>query len=89
MMHIISHGSIESKIGKTMDCRFGRSGGMTNVANAYPEIELRNQLIHSFIIKDSSIQVSTVQTPLGKVMGSLLVEAAPVDKTARGVSVGY
>ncbi len=82
MMHIISHGSIEIDIGKTMDCRFSRSGGMTNVANAYPEIELRNQLIHSFIIKDSSNQVSTVQTPLGKVMGSLLVEAAPVDETA-------
>jgi hypothetical protein len=82
MMHIISHGSIEIEIGKTMEFRFGRSGGMTIVANAYPEIELRNQLIHSFIIKDSSIQVSTVQTPLGKVMGSLLVEAAPVDETA-------
>lgn len=82
MMHIISHGSIESKIGKTMEFRIGRSGGMTNVPNSYPEVELRNQLIHSFIIKDASIQVSTVQTPLGKVMGSLLVEAAPVFETA-------
>ena len=89
MMHIISHGSIEIEIGKTMEFHFGRSGGMTIVANAYPEIEFSNRLKHSFVIEDASIQVSTVQTPLGKVMGSLLVEAAPVDKTARGVSVGY
>jgi len=82
MMHIISHGSIEIEIGKTMEFRFGRSGGMTMVANAYPEIEFSNRLIHSFVIEDASIQVSTVQTPLGKVMGSLLVEAAPVDETA-------
>jgi len=82
MMHIISHGSIEIEIGKTMEFRFGRYEEMTVVANAYPEVELRNQLIHSFIIKDSSLQVSTVQTPPGKVMGSLLVEAAPVFETA-------
>ena len=89
MMHIISHGSIKFEIGKTMEFRFGRSGGMTVVAHAYAEIEFSNRLIHSFIIKDSSIQVSTVLTPPGKVMGSLLVEAAPVDETARGVNVGY
>jgi hypothetical protein len=65
-----------------MEFRFGRSGGMTMVANAYPEIEFSNRLIHSFVIEDASIQVSTVQTPLGKVMGSLLVEAAPVDERA-------
>ena len=82
MMHIISHGSIEIEIGKTMEFRFGISGGMTIVANAYPEIEFSNRLIHGFIKEDASIQVSTVQTPLGKVMGSLLVEAAPVDETA-------
>jgi len=89
MMHIISHGSIEIEIGKTMEFRFGRSGGMMVVANAYPEIEFSNRLINGFVIKDTSIQVSTVQTRLGKVMGSLLVEAAPVDEIARGVNVGY
>jgi len=82
MMHIISHGSIEIEIGKTMVFRFGRSGGMTNGANAYSEIESSNQLVHRFVIEDSSNQVSTVQTPLGKVMGSLLVEAGPVYETA-------
>ena len=81
MMHIISHGSIEIEIGKTMEFRLGRSGGMTIVANAYPEIEFSNRLINGFIIKDASIPVSTVRTPPGKVMGSLLVEAAPVDET--------
>ena len=89
MMHIISHGSIEIEIGKTMEFRFGKSGGMTIVTNAYPEIEFSNRLINGFIIEDASIQVSTVQTRPGKVMGSLLVEAAPVDETARGVNVGY
>ncbi len=82
MMHIISHGSIEIEIGKTMEFRIGSSGGMTIVANAYPEIEFSNRLIPSFVIEDASIQVSTFQTPLGKVMGYLLVEAAPVDETA-------
>jgi len=82
MMHIISHGSIESKIGKTMEFRLGRSGGMTIDANAYPEIEFSNRLIYGFIMENASIQVSTFQTPLGKVMGSLLAEAAPVDERA-------
>ena len=82
MMHIISHGSIEIEVGKTLEFCLGRSGGMTIVANAYPEIEFSNRLINSFVIEDASIQVSTVRTPLGRVMGSLLVEAVPANKTA-------
>lgn len=62
MMHIISHGSIEIEIGKTMEFRIGSSGGMTNAANAYPEIEFSNRLINGFIIEDASIQVSTIET---------------------------
>ena len=89
MMHIISHGSIEIEVGKTMEFRFSRTGGMTIVANAFSEIEFSNRFINVFIKEDASIQVSTEQTRLGKVMGSLLVEAAPVDETARGVNVGY